>query len=168
MEAISDAYRTTIDPTVHLDKLSEIITHSDSIDYKLTEMELVDFFDGISDHDQFFDSLNFFARHMFTKYTAYTKSHLNRYFDELSDDFMKHEYSYLVDDISTAMKTWVYVSDSAMLGDIKQHCANKFPSLKTMLGEKYNDFIRSIFISEKLNRLYHMTKNVFLPQLQTL
>lgn len=168
MEAISDAYRTTIDPTVHLDKLAEIISHCDSVDFKLSEMELVDYFDSISEHDAYFDSLNFFARNMYTKYNQYTKSHLNRYFDDLPDEFMKHEYTFLIDDIAMAMKSWVYISDSAMLMDIKRHCAEKYPSPRTQLGDKYNDFIKSIFISEKLNRLYHMTKEVFLPQLQHL
>jgi hypothetical protein len=166
LEAISDAYQNTIDPTVHLDKLADIISHSDSVDYKLSEMELIEFFDGISEHDQFFDSLNFFARHMYTKYNTYTKTHLNRYFDDLPDEFIKNEYSYLVDDINTAMKTWMYVSDSDMMRDIKHHCDDKFPALKSTLASTYNDFIRSLFISEKMNRLYHMTKNVFIPKLQ--
>lgn len=170
LEAISAAYQTTIDPTVHIDTLAEIIAHCDHIDYKLSEMELIQYFESMAiiGHDAFFDSLTYFAKHMFTKYTTYTKSHVNRFMDDLPDEFMKSEYFVLVNSISTCIKEWSFASDSEMLSDIKHECDIKLPNIRMQLGTNFDSFVHSLFVSEKMNRLYHLTKELFLPQLQKL
>lgn len=168
-ESVTDAYLLTHENPDDEDMI-DIVYHSDRVDYKLSEMLIIDYFnqlEQLGDPIVFKQQLELFAKFMYSKYMTYTKSNVNPYMDNLSDENIRHGYQSIVSIISSEMKDWEYKSDTEMLHEIKMDHAESFENIRNDLGNNiFNDFIKKIFISEKMNRLYHFTKEKFIPQLR--
>lgn len=150
--------------SINNESIQNIIMYCESIDYYLVKQKLEDYFEYLeSNPDQFKRDLSKFSDIMYNKYDRYAKTHVNRYIDDLSKNGF-NDFSEILSLISEEMHTWEFVSDKKMFDYITNIIMNpsKFTAIKQDID--IQSFIKHLFIVEKLNRIYHLTREIFLPE----